>query len=128
MTKPELTSDQFNERAMAADPSPEKALFWLSYYADDIGNAFGKMKHADLRRKTVRAIEYDYAKKTMMPKPSNTDCMMAAERSQAYVDACEDLQNAAADYMRLDVLKEAAILKITLYQSKLKHANRGHPS
>lgn len=124
----QLTDQEFNARAMAADPSPEKALYWLSYYATDIGDAFGRMKHSELNRKTVRAIEYDRAKQELGSKPSNTDCMMAAERSPLYIKACQDYQNACADYMRLDVLKEAAVLKITLYQSKLKHANRGHPS
>jgi len=121
-----LTDDEFNAKAVAADPSPEKALYWLSYYAEDVGNAYGRMRHGDLHRKTVRAQQYDIAKSTVGNKPSNQDCMMYAERSAEYRKACDDYANACADYMRMNILKEAAVLKITVFQSKLKAGREGH--
>ena len=120
--KPELTEKEFNQKALDQDPNPERALFWLSYYAEDVGNAYGRMKFADINRKTVRAQQYH--KMT----GSNTDKMMKAESSEEYRQACEDFQNACADYMRLSILKEAAVLKIGVWQSKMKLQNQGHPS
>jgi len=121
--KKELTTEEFNFAAMTADPSPEKALYWLSYYADECGDAFGRMKFLELNRKTVRGrLYHTYA------NGSNTDKMQRAEADPEYVEACQKFANAAADHMRLSVLKEAAVLKITVWQSKAKLANRGHPS
>jgi hypothetical protein len=116
-----LTNDEFNAQAMNADPNPEKALYWLAYYAEEVGNAFGRMKYADLNRKTVRATEYHRM------TGSNTDKMQKAEMSEAYMDACKEYQNACADYMRLNILKEAAVLKIGVWQSKVKAGMEGNP-
>jgi len=118
----DLTVDEFNTRAMSADPNPEKALFWLAHYAEEIGNAYGRMKGSDLARKTVRAVQYH------QQTGSNKDKEMKAESSTEYVAACREYENACADYIRLNILKEAAILKITVWQSKKKTEGRGHPS
>ena len=61
MSKEKLNNEEFQKRAMDADPSPEPALYWLSYYAEDVGESFGKMKYADLNRKVVRSEQYDAA-------------------------------------------------------------------
>ena len=117
----ELTTDEFNAKAMNADPSPEKALFWLGYYADEVGNAYGRMKFHDLNRKTIRAEMYHGF------TGSNTDKTMKAECSVEYRAAIKDYQNACADYIRLNILKEAAVLKIGVWQSKVKAGMEGHP-
>jgi hypothetical protein len=120
--KDKLTDDELTRRAQSQDMSPDKALYWLSYNAGDIGEAYSRMKHADLQRKIKRAEEYDKAIGT------NKDREMTALQSAAYESACNDYANACADYMTLSVLKEAAVLKIQLYQSRLKHSREGHPS
>jgi len=119
MTDKELTTDDFNAKAMAQDLSPDKALYWLSYYAEDIGNAYGVMKYADINRKIERAKQYDRAIGT------NKDRENTAIQTAEYEAACDQYKDACADYMRLNVLKEAAVLKIQLYQSRLKHQREG---
>jgi hypothetical protein len=104
------------------DMSPDRALYWLSTHADDIADAYGRMKHADIQRKIVRAEQYDKHLGT------NQDRANKAIQTSEYAESCEAYKNACADYMKFSVLKEAAVLKIQLYQSRLKHSREGHPS
>ena len=117
----QLTEDEFNTRAMAADASPEKALFWLAYYAEEIGNAYGRMKGSDLDRKTERAVQYHCM------SGSNKDKEMKAECTVEYKAKCKEYENACADYIRLNILKEAAVLKVTVWQTKVRAGIEGNP-